>query len=208
MWIPRQTRVNPDLCQLFREVPWDVNRKWGDIFVTSTAGLGWSNCTWCLMCCVSRYLLISHPKGLCPLDVTARALIPEPSGLLWGGALMPLAYICVIQCEFRSSFWLVCLVLAVLEISGLGLGVWSARWPSGWTVFKGPARASDTPNSICAAQGSKAQSASEILLSSFPSYVKLLIHEYVCLLLMLLCDYPVNADWLANICHLLLFICI
>lgn len=41
---------------------------------------------------------------------------------------MPLASIWIMQCESRPSSWVVCLVLAVLEISGI---VWESDQPDG-----------------------------------------------------------------------------
>lgn len=41
---------------------------------------------------------------------------------------MPLAYVWIMQCESRPSSWVVCLVLAALEISGI---VWESNQPHG-----------------------------------------------------------------------------
>lgn len=70
------------LCHLFHEVPWDMDRKWGEVFVTLVAGLLSGVCQ--MACDASSvmcrdYLLILHPKGCCLYNVTRRVLVTHPS---------------------------------------------------------------------------------------------------------------------------------
>lgn len=128
--------------------------------------------------------------------------------------LVPLAYIHRIQCEYRPSFQVVCVVWAALEISRMDLGEWSARWLCGWTAFKGAAIVLYTLNSLCTLPCCSEIKSTDFFINLTESFFLLLlncqfIHVFGCYLRPLVqYDCPVNADWLTYICYLFLFICI
>lgn len=95
--------------------------------MTLIAVWGLSSGMWHLLCYVLWYLLILHPKGLCPHNGTRTGT--QPSRAFVGNDINAVGY--------RSSFQVLSVIWAALEIPRMDLGGWSTVWLCGWTSFQG-----------------------------------------------------------------------